>query len=141
MEQYDGLAVLASNLKGNIDEAFARRLSVMVDFPDPDQAQRLRLWHRLLADAPLSPDADLDFLAASFPLTGGNIRNIAVTASYLAAADGTDVDIRCLIRGVQIEYRKLGRLCSEKEFGPYLSILRTDSESPSPIGDSVLMKG
>lgn len=141
MEQFDGLAVLASNLKGNIDEAFARRLSVMVDFPDPDEAHRLRLWHRLLADAPLADDADLEFLASSFPLTGGNIRNIAVTASYLAAEAGTDVDIGCLIRGVQIEYRKLGRLCSEKEFGPYLSILRTDGAAPTPLGESILMKG
>lgn len=122
MEQFDGLAVLASNLKGNIDDAFARRLSVVVDFPDPDENHRRRLWERLLGAAPRAADADLDFLAAAFPITGGNIRNVAVTASYLAAADGTAVNMHCLIRGVQIEYRKLGRLCTEKEFGPYFPL-------------------
>jgi hypothetical protein len=128
MEQFDGLAVLASNLKGNIDEAFARRLSVVVDFPDPDEEHRRRLWVRLLGEAPLDADVEFDFLAAAFPLTGGNIRNIAVTASYLAAADGTAVTMGCLIRGVQIEYRKLGRLC-------------TDPRTHPGVRESVLTKG
>lgn len=124
MEQFDGLAVLASNLKGNIDEAFARRLSVIVDFPDPDEHQRRRLWAALLGDAPIGTDADLDFLAGAFPLTGGNIRNVAVTAAYLAAEDASVLTMECLVRGVQIEYRKLGRLCSEKEFGPYHDLVK-----------------
>ena len=119
MEQFDGLAILASNLRGNLDEAFARRLSMVVDFPEPDGAERRLLWTVLLGAAPLAADVDLDFLAERFELSGGNIRNVAVTAAYLAAERGHDVTMYELIQGVQLEYRKLGRLCVPAEFGEY----------------------
>lgn len=119
MEQFDGLAILASNLRGNLDEAFARRLSLIVDFPDPDEAQRWRLWDVLLGEAPRSDDIDYGFLASAFEVSGGNIRNISLTAAYLAADAGHEVTMLDIVRGVEHEYRKLGRLCDESEFGPY----------------------
>ncbi|HEU4422221.1 MAG TPA: ATP-binding protein [Pilimelia sp.] len=119
MESFDGLAILATNLRANLDEAFARRLSLVVEFARPDETERRLLWSRSLAAVPLADDVDLDFCAASFDLAGGDIRNIAVTAAYLAAADGGVVDMRRLIRAVRVEYRKLGRLCVEAEFGRY----------------------
>jgi SpoVK/Ycf46/Vps4 family AAA+-type ATPase len=76
MEEYDGVAVLASNLGQNIDEAFLRRIRSVIEFPMPGASDRLRLWQRLVAtDAPLDGDVDLPFLAERFELSGGHIRN------------------------------------------------------------------
>jgi SpoVK/Ycf46/Vps4 family AAA+-type ATPase len=124
MERFDGLAVLSTNLRANLDEAFARRLDVLADFPQPDEEQRLALWrHCLRSEAPIADDLDLAFCAKAFELSGGNIRNIVVTAAFLAAGDGTPVTMAHLIKAVQREYKKLGRLCLEAEFGPYYPIL------------------
>ncbi|MGW1060460.1 AAA family ATPase [Micromonospora rubida] len=123
METFDGLAVLATNLRANLDEAFTRRLDVVVDFPVPDEAARRALWDRCLGDrAPRALDVDLDFLAEAFELAGGHIRSAAVTAGYLAAGAGRPVGMAELIGAVGREYRKLGRLTLESEFGPYLGL-------------------
>jgi SpoVK/Ycf46/Vps4 family AAA+-type ATPase len=107
-----------------MDEAFTRRLDVVVDFPLPDVSMRRALWTRCLGDRlPLAADLDLDFCARAFTLTGGSIRSIAVTAAYLAAEDGCAVTMANLVGAVQREYRKLGRLCLESEFGRYWSLL------------------
>jgi hypothetical protein len=124
METFDGLAVLASNLRANIDEAFARRLSLLVDFPQPDPLQRRALWRQHLERLPLGDEIDHDFCADAFELAGGNIRNIAVTAGYLAASNGRVVTMEHVIKAVHLEYRKLGRLCLEAEFGPYFHLVR-----------------
>ncbi|MDQ4098219.1 MAG: ATP-binding protein, partial [Actinomycetota bacterium] len=120
MELFDGLAILTTNLRSNLDEAFARRLDAIVDFPMPEEDDRLRLWERHLSPGvPRGADLDLDFLARSFKLSGGNIRNIAMAAAFLAADGGRAVSMADLIRATEREYRKLGRLCLEAEFGPY----------------------
>jgi hypothetical protein len=124
METFDGLAILATNLRANIDEAFTRRLDVVVDFPLPDAVHRRALWDKSLGGSLVrAPDLDLTFCAESFELAGGAIRSAAVTAAYFAAADGGVVEMRHLINAVQREYRKLGRLCLESEFGRYWSVL------------------
>jgi len=125
LETFDGLAVLASNLRANVDEAFTRRLSLVIDFAPPDAAQRRRLWATHTARLPLADDVDVEFCAVAFELSGGNVRNVAVTAAYLAATDGTGVTMEHLIRAVAYEYRKLGRLCLEAEFGPWWTVART----------------
>jgi hypothetical protein len=120
MELFDGLAVLTTNLRSNLDEAFARRLDAIVDFPMPEEDDRQRLWERHLSPGvPRGDDLDLTFLARSFKLSGGNIRNIAMAAAFLAADGGRSVAMADLIRATEREYRKLGRLCLEAEFGPY----------------------
>lgn len=124
MESFDGLAVLATNLRANMDDAFTRRLDVLVDFPLPDPAQRRALWDRCLGTRiGRDADLDLDFCADAFELAGGAIRSSAVTAAYLAAADRGVVGMRHLIAAVQREYRKLGRLCLPSEFGAYWPLL------------------
>ncbi|MEV0644610.1 ATP-binding protein [Phytomonospora sp. NPDC050363] len=121
METFDGLAVLATNLRANLDEAFTRRLDVVVDFPVPDEPLRHALWQRCLGDKlPRSSEVDLDFLANSFELAGGHIRSAAITAAYLAAEAGRPVVMQDVIGAVAREYRKLGRMCLPREFGPYL---------------------
>ncbi|MEG3628141.1 ATP-binding protein [Streptomyces poriticola] len=122
MESFDGLAVLTTNLRANLDEAFTRRLDVVADFPVPDAAQRLALWERCLGGhLPRADDLDLGFCAERFELAGGSIRACAVTAAYLAAESGAPLTMAQLVTAVAQEYRKLGRLVLETEFGPYLA--------------------
>jgi ATP-dependent 26S proteasome regulatory subunit len=125
MESFDGLAVLATNLRANLDDALTRRLDVVVDFPVPDGRLRRALWDRCLGRfLPRAPDLDLDFCANAFELSGGNIRSAAVAAAYLAARGGRPVTTQDLVSGVHQEYRKLGRLTLETEFGQYYAALR-----------------
>jgi hypothetical protein len=122
MESFDGIAVLTTNLRANLDEAFTRRLDVVADFPVPDSGQRLALWERCLGDRlPRAGDLDLPFCADRFELAGGSIRACAVTAAYLAAESGSPLTMRQLVTAIAQEYRKLGRLVLESEFGPYLA--------------------
>jgi hypothetical protein len=122
LETFDGLAVLATNLRANIDDAFVRRLDAIIDFPAPTAELRRWLWERCLASPlPTADDLDLSFLAESFELAGGNIRSASTTAAYLAAGAGTAVSMHQVITAVEQEYRKLGRLVLEREFGRFYS--------------------
>ncbi|MFI1990104.1 ATP-binding protein [Actinoplanes sp. NPDC020271] len=111
MESFDGVAILTTNLRANLDEAFIRRLDVIVDFPVPDEALRRSLWdHCLGTDLPRADDVDLDRCARLYELSGGAIRACAVTAGYLAATAGGPVTMAQLVAAAEREYRKLGRL-------------------------------
>ena len=110
LERFDGLAILATNLRQNLDPAFLRRLEFAVDFEEPDSACRHLLWQRHLPPrAPLQPDVDLRELAALYPVVGGFIRNAAVAAAFLAAGDGEPIGRNHLVRAVKREYEKAGR--------------------------------
>jgi Winged helix domain, variant/ATPase family associated with various cellular activities (AAA) len=125
MESFDGLAILATNLRANLDEALTRRLDLIVDFPMPDATLRHGLWDRCLGRRiPRADDLDLDFCARAFELSGGNIRSAVVSAAYLAAKEDRSVRTTDLVTGVYQEYRKLGRLTLETEFGKYFAQLR-----------------
>jgi hypothetical protein len=114
MEAYNGITILATNLRSNLDEAFTRRLQFAVDFPFPEEADRLRIWKTLFPpDVPRETDIDLALLARRFKLAGGNIRNILVTAAYLAASDGGTVNMAHLLHGTRRELQKMGRLVGE----------------------------
>lgn len=122
MESFDGIAVLTTNLRANLDEAFTRRLDVVADFPMPDAAQRLALWERCLGErVPRAADVDLRFCADRFELAGGSIRSCAVTAAYLAAESGQELTMGQVVESVAQEYRKLGRLVLAAEFGSWLA--------------------
>ncbi|MFG3285898.1 AAA family ATPase [Streptomyces sp. NPDC048111] len=112
LEAFDGIAVLTTNLRANIDEAFTRRLDLVVDFPFPDESLRAVLWRSCLAGVPQEPglDAELDVLAKEFELAGGAIRSAAVTAGYLAAGRGEGVSAGDARVGARREYIKSGRL-------------------------------
>ena len=129
MEAYDGVTILATNLRANLDEAFTRRLQFAVDFPFPEEEDRLRIWQTLFPpDVPRGDDLDFDLLARRFKLAGGNIRNIIVSAAYLAAADGGRVTMNHLLHGTRRELQKMGRLMNEKD----LSLVRaTDGRRPA----------
>jgi AAA+ superfamily predicted ATPase len=117
MEAYDGLVILTSNLSKNMDEAFVRRMHFTVEFPYPDAEERQRIWAIAFPEqAPLEADIDLDLLAERYRLTGGNIRNIALTAAFLAARDGGVIGMQHLLWATRREFQKMGRLANEREF-------------------------
>jgi AAA+ superfamily predicted ATPase len=116
MESYDGIAILATNLRQNLDDAFVRRLAFTVHFPFPDEASRRHVWAGIWPDeTPLAADVDLDFLARQFKLSGGNIKNIALAAAFLAAEDGGRVTMAHLRQATRREYQKMGKALSEAE--------------------------
>ncbi|MFI6151198.1 AAA family ATPase [Kitasatospora sp. NPDC051170] len=124
LESFDGIAVLTTNLRANLDEAFTRRIDVIAEFPLPDETQRRLLWDRCLGPhLPRKDDLDLDFCARAFELSGGSIRACAVSAAYLAAGTGAPLGMAQLVAAIVGEYRKLGRLVLESEFGPWLGVL------------------
>ena len=110
LEQFEGLAILATNLRQNIDPAFERRLEFLVNFEEPNRAERLALWRcHLPADVPLADDVNLLELAALYPVVGAVIRNAAVAAAFLAAADEAPLQRRHFIHALRREYEKAGR--------------------------------
>jgi SpoVK/Ycf46/Vps4 family AAA+-type ATPase len=125
MEEYDGVVILATNLRKNIDDAFIRRMHMTIEFPFPEEPDRLRIWQKVFPpEAPLAKDVDLTFLAKQFKVTGGNIRNIALLAAFLAAEERAAIGMTQIVRAIKREYQKLGKLVTEADFGPYLPLVR-----------------
>lgn len=130
IERHAGISILASNLHQNIDEAFLRRLDLVVDFPAPAPAARQEIWQRLhRAGAPLAPDIDFVQLAERFELTGGEIRNCSLAAAHLAAADGGVITMDTLMRAVARELAKAGRPIRRADFGEHYWRPRPDEEA------------
>jgi SpoVK/Ycf46/Vps4 family AAA+-type ATPase len=124
-EEYNGLVILASNIKKNMDEAFVRRLHFMVDFPFPEEAERVEIWRRTFpALAPRDGDIDYEFLARKFRITGGNIRNIVLASAFLAADEGAPIAMRHLMRGASYEFQKMGKLVVQSDFEQYFDFVK-----------------
>lgn len=114
IEDYDGIAILATNLRQNLDDAFTRRLDVLVDFPFPESEYRRKIWEmHFPPHAPLDPGIDLDVVAERYRLAGGNIRNAALAAAYLAAADGGVITLAHIRHAIRREHQKMGRLLDD----------------------------
>lgn len=125
MEQHEGIVILATNLRNNLDEAFCRRMHFVIEFPFPDETQRRVLWEGLFpTEVPRTEPIDFGFMARQFKVSGGHIRNIGVCAAFLAAAEGQGVSMSHLIQATRREYRKLGWPCSVNDFGPYHEMLK-----------------
>lgn len=117
MEAYDGVVILATNLRANLDEAFTRRLHFVVEFPFPEAADRERIWRvNVPPETPLGKNVDFKLLAKRYRLTGGNIRNIIMAAAFLAAEAGDVVSMRHLLHASRREFQKMGRLIDEQQF-------------------------
>ena len=116
MEAYSGLAILTTNMKSVLDSAFLRRLRFVVQFPFPDAAQRAEIWRRVFPAQ--TPTADLDFnQLARLQVAGGNIRNMALNAAFLAAEANRPVTMTHLLQATKNEYAKLERPLAETEIG------------------------
>jgi hypothetical protein len=134
MESYAGAVILATNFRQNIDDAFLRRLDVVVDFPFPEAPDRERIWRLLLPDAaPVEEDVDVPFLAGQFKLSGGGIRNCSLAAAFMAADDGGAIGMRHLVRAVALEYGKLGRLTLESDFERFHELIRPGNGAAAAV--------
>jgi hypothetical protein len=114
IEEHEGLTILATNLRQNLDEAFLRRLTLTVHFPFPDEPSRARIWAGVWpVETPLAPGIDFEVLAREHRLSGGNIKNIALTAAFFAARDGCPVGMEQIASAIRREYQKLGKTMAE----------------------------
>jgi len=110
LERYEGVAILTTNLRSNLDKAFTRRFEHIVEFPEPDAATREALWRlHLPAAAPLAADVSLPELAAWYPISGAQIKNAALAAAFGAAAAGTEIRQQHFLAAIEREYDKAGR--------------------------------
>jgi hypothetical protein len=116
IERHRGVVVLATNMAKNIDPAFLRRIHVFVDFPMPDESERLSIWQRSIPAAMPTSDLDLGLFAARFEMSGGSIRNAALTAAFLAAERDTAMTTPILAEAVRRELQKSGRYLRDDEF-------------------------
>jgi hypothetical protein len=117
MEEYEGIAILATNLRGNLDEAFIRRMSFCVEFPFPREGERRLIWEKIWpSQAPRRADLPLARMADRFEISGGNIKNIALAAAFLAAHDGGEIAVRHLLRATRREYQKMGKILDDGDF-------------------------
>ena len=117
MEEYEGVVILATNFRRNMDEAFVRRIHCTVEFPFPDEADRRQIWETIWPkETPRHPDVDLGSVARRFQIAGGNIKNIALGAAFLAADNGGAVNMQHLLHATRREYQKMGKVVMQGEF-------------------------
>jgi hypothetical protein len=128
MERFKGMAILATNRKKDLDEAFLRRLRYIVDFPLPGLEQRRLLWKQVVPPVVDDTQVDYDFLARQFPLTGGSIRSIIFNACLQSAAPENPgqparLEMEPIIVAVKREYDKMNRVISLENFGQYVEVI------------------
>ncbi len=127
VEAYDGVSVLATNYKHNIDPAFFRRMKFIVEFQFPDPATRYILWKATIPkNTPLADDVDIKFLADKFEFVGGNIKNCILNAAFLAAGDPTAegmVHMKHYLMAIRYEFVKTGKVFTRADFEPYADLV------------------
>lgn len=130
LEAFEGVTILTTNLRSNLDSAFVRRFKFLLDFPVPSEAQRAVLWERALPPVE-HRDAELALapFVSRFRLTGGDIRNIGVAAAHLAAAEGAPLSAVHLVRATYRELEKNGRSHAPADFGPLAPLLEAGGAS------------
>lgn len=124
MDEFDGIIVMTTNFKQNIDDAFMRRITYIIHFPSPDRDCRLELWKSVFpSEAPLDRGVDLHFLAENFEMTGAMIRSAALSAAFTAAAADRSISMADIIPAVKKQFAKFGKNISAPEFGPYAVLM------------------
>lgn len=125
MEEYQGVVIMTTNLLTNIDPAFLRRISYIIHFPFPDASQRESLWKSVFpAETPVDTTVDLSFLAQRFEMTGAMIKNSAVSAAFLAAAQNRAITMKDILYAIQKQFSKHGKRLSVQELGPYAAYFK-----------------
>jgi hypothetical protein len=123
MERFKGLAILATNRKNDLDQAFLRRIRHIIDFPVPDEAQRAAMWKQMIPKSVAENSRiDIPFLARQFPLSGGHIRSIVFNACLQSAhsVNGRkELFMKDVLVAVKREYDKMNRSLSLDQLGPY----------------------
>jgi len=125
MEDYKGIAILTTNFRKNMDDAFLRRMHCSLEFPFPDEEARYEIWQRAMpSEAPTHADVDLRFMAKQFKFTGGSIKNVAVGAAFYAAGSSSEIRMEHVIKAAKREFQKQGRLITEDDFGSYYPLAK-----------------
>lgn len=120
MEEYNGITIMTTNLMNNLDQAFFRRISYVVHFPLPDEKSRKLIWQKIFPkNAPISKDVDFDFLARRFEISGGNIKNVVITSTFMAASEGKEIKMKHIIKALEYEMKKQGKMVAKSDFAEY----------------------
>src|SRR5262249_2127959 len=114
MESFSGITILTTNFEDTIDSAFKRRLTFRIRFEKPDAEARSALWEKMFpASAELASDVDFSELGQKFEVSGGNIRNAAIRAAFLATSEGHSIDMDTIKRATLREAREMGLLIAD----------------------------
>ena len=126
MERLKGIAILATNRRKDLDEAFLRRLRYLVEFPLPGEEELERLWRYVFPECVDIDDLDISYLARNFQFAGGHIRSIAFNACLQTDHDANaSVDMTQVLSAVKRELDKLNRPNSPGSFGKYEKQVRS----------------
>lgn len=124
IETFEGVAILATNLQKNLDEAFLRRLNITADFPIPGAEERYLIWSKLLPPpTQRRDDIDINLLSRQFKIAGGDIRNAIFSALLLAADERSELSMSHLVRGLWRELQKSGRVVDTAQFGDWRDLV------------------
>ena len=126
IEEYNGMSILATNYYNNFDDAFVRRITYAVHMQSPDKETRYNLWTTILPKtAKIEKNIDFRFLAEKFDLSGSNIKAILFNAAYMAGAEDCAIGPKHIVRAMEYEFNKLGKLVNSSDFGRYEIYLST----------------
>ncbi|MEP6832321.1 MAG: ATP-binding protein [Gemmatimonas sp.] len=132
IDQHDGTVLLATNLASNLDQGFSRRMHYTIEFPLPNAADRERIWRGMFPNAaPQADGIDFAFLARQFNIAGGDIRNVALSAAFTAAAANRAIEMKDLVRAMARQLTKQGRTASVVEFREYFEMVNLTENSVS----------
>jgi SpoVK/Ycf46/Vps4 family AAA+-type ATPase len=117
LESHEGIVILATNMKQNMDEAFVRRLRFIIHFPFPSDEDRERIWRQIFpADTPLAGELDFRWLARKLKLTAGHIKNISLRAAFLAVDGEGVVTMNCILEAARREMEKFGKVYDPADY-------------------------
>lgn len=120
MEEHTGITILTTNFLENIDKAFFRRINYVVHFAFPNAAARKEIWLKMFTkEVPIAKDVDFNFIAKQFELSGGSIKNACLTAAFMAASESTEITMKHMIKSIEYEIKKQGKMVSKSDFAEY----------------------
>ncbi len=134
IEEYNGMSILATNYYNNFDDAFIRRITYAVHMESPDEKTRYALWTTILPPtAKMEEGIDFKYLAKKFELSGSNIKAILFNAAYMAGAEKKAIGPKHIVRAMEYEFEKLGKLVNGSDFGEFEKYLRPAEQKKTPV--------
>ena len=120
MEEHTGITILTTNFLENIDKAFFRRINYVVHFAFPNAAARKEIWMKMFTkEVPIAKDIDFNFISKQFELSGGSIKNACLTAAFMAASENTEITMKHMIKSIEYEIKKQGKMVTKSDFAEY----------------------
>lgn len=124
MEEHTGITILTTNFLENIDKAFFRRINYVIHFAFPNAAARKEIWLKMFTkEVPIAKDVDFNFIAKQFELSGGSIKNACLTAAFMAASESTEITMKHMIKSIEYEIKKQGKMVAKSDFAEYSYLL------------------